>query len=185
MVTGDLNAAHVEWVVQYEISDPEQFLFNNRDPGLTLRDLSESVMREVVGDRTVDEVLTIGRQGIENESIQKLTTIVQELHMGLRIQQVQLKNVHPPTPVQKSFDEVNRAQQEREQMINLAAGEYNKVVPRASGEAEQRLVRPRAMLSSESTKPKVMSHDSKRLLSSMKKLPKLLVKDFILKRYPM
>jgi membrane protease subunit HflK len=139
MVTGDLNAAHVEWVVQYEISDPEQFLFNNRDPGLTLRDLSESVMREVVGDRTVDEVLTIGRQGIENESIQKLTTIVQELHMGLRIQQVQLKNVHPPTPVQKSFDEVNRAQQEREQMINLAAGEYNKVVPRASGEAEQKI----------------------------------------------
>jgi len=64
---------------------------------------------------------------------------VQELHMGLRIQQVQLKNVHPPTPVQKSFDEVNRAQQEREQMINLAAGEYNKVVPRASGEAEQKI----------------------------------------------
>jgi len=139
MVTGDLNAAHVEWVVQYEISEPEQFLFNNRDPGLTLRDLSESVMREVVGDRTVDEVLTIGRQGIENESIQKLTTIVQELRMGLRIQQVQLKNVHPPTPVQKSFDEVNRAQQEREQKINLAAGEYNKVVPRASGEAEQKI----------------------------------------------
>ncbi|NBX30846.1 protease modulator HflK, partial [bacterium] len=63
MVTGDLNAAHVEWVVQYEIADPEQYLFNHREPGPTLRDLSESVMREVVGDRTVDEVLTIGRQG--------------------------------------------------------------------------------------------------------------------------
>ena len=89
MVTGDLNAAHVEWVVQYEINDPEQFLFNNREPGPTLRDLSESVMREVVGDRTVDEVLTIGRQGIENESIAKLTALVQELAMGLRVQQVQ------------------------------------------------------------------------------------------------
>ncbi|MFM8414837.1 MAG: FtsH protease activity modulator HflK, partial [Planctomycetota bacterium] len=130
MVTGDLNAAHVEWVVQYEISDPEAFLFNMRDPGATLRDLAESVMREVVGDRTVDEVLTIGRQGIETDAINRLTALVQDLDMGLRVQQVQLKNVHPPAPVQASFDEVNRAQQEREQMINQAQGEYNKVVPR-------------------------------------------------------
>jgi len=139
MVTGDLNAAHVEWVVQYEIADPEAFLFNMREPGPTLRDLAESVMREVVGDRTVDEVLTIGRQGIETDSIARLTALVQELKMGLRVQQVQLKNVHPPTPVQRSFDEVNRAQQEREQMINQANGEYNKVVPRASGEAQRQL----------------------------------------------
>jgi membrane protease subunit HflK len=140
MVTGDLNAAHVEWVVQYEISDPEQFLFNHREPGPTLRDLAESVMREVVGDRTVDEVLTVGRQGIENDAIAKLTALVQELGMGLRVQQVQLKNVHPPEAVQRSFEEVNRAQQEREQMINQANGEYNKVVPRASGEAEKKRV---------------------------------------------
>jgi membrane protease subunit HflK len=139
MVTGDLNAAHVEWVVQYEIADPEVYLFHMREPGPTLRDLSESVMREVVGDRTVDEVLTIGRQGIENDAIAKLTVLVQELRMGLRVQQVQLKNVHPPAPVQRSFDEVNRAQQEREQMINQANGEYNKVVPRASGEAAKEL----------------------------------------------
>jgi membrane protease subunit HflK len=137
MVTGDLNAAHVEWVVQYEISEPERYLFNHREPGPTLRDLSESVMREVVGDRTVDEVLTIGRQGIENDAIAKLTGLVQELGMGLRVQQVQLKNVHPPEAVQRSFEEVNRAQQEREQMINQANGEYNKVVPRASGEADR------------------------------------------------
>jgi membrane protease subunit HflK len=139
MVTGDLNAASVEWVVQYEIDDPEQFLFNHREPGPTLRDFSESVMREVVGDRTVDEVLTIGRQGIENEAIAKLTALVQDLHMGLRVQQVQLKNVHPPRGVQQAFEEVNRAQQEREQMINQANGDYNKVVPRASGEAQKRL----------------------------------------------
>ena len=85
MVTGDLNAAHVEWVVQYEISNPEEYLFNNREPGPTLRDLSENVMREVVGDRTVDEVLTVGRQGIENEAITKLTSLVQELKMGIRV----------------------------------------------------------------------------------------------------
>jgi len=139
MVTGDLNAAHVEWVVQYEISDPEQFLFNHREPGPTLRDFSESVMREVIGDRTIDEVLTIGRQGIENEAITNLQQLVAELHMGLRVQQVQLKNVYPPSPVQQAFEKVNRAQQEREQMINQANGEYNKVVPRASGEAQRQL----------------------------------------------
>ena len=139
MVTGDLNAAHVEWVVQYEISDPEAFLFNMREPVDTLRDLSESVLREVVGDRTVDEVLTIGRQGIETDAIAGLTALVQELDMGLRVQQVQLKSVQPPAAVQASFDEVNRAQQEREQMINQANGEYNKVVPRASGEAQRLL----------------------------------------------
>ncbi len=139
MVTGDLNAAHVEWVVQYEISDPERFLFNHREPGPTLRDFAESVMREVVGDRTVDEVLTIGRQGIENEAIAKLSALVEKLGMGLRVQQVQLKNVRPPDAVQRAFEEVNRAQQEREQMINQANGEYNKVVPRASGEAQRRL----------------------------------------------
>jgi membrane protease subunit HflK len=139
MVTGDLNAAHVEWVVQYEISDPTEWLFNNREPGPTLRDLSESVMREVIGDRTVDEVLTIGRQGIENEAIVKLTSLVRELQMGLRVQQVQLKSVHPPARVQAAFEEVNRAQQEREQMINQANGEYNKVVPRASGEATRKV----------------------------------------------
>jgi membrane protease subunit HflK len=137
MVTGDLNAAHVEWVVQYEISDPKAYLFNLRDPLATLRDLCESVMREVVGDRTVDEVLTIGRQGIENTAIEKLTTLVAELDMGLRVQQLQLKNVHPPTNVQASFDEVNRAQQEREQMINQANGNYNREVPKARGEADK------------------------------------------------
>ena len=84
MVTGDLNAAHVEWVVQYEISDPEQYLFNHREPGPTLRDLSESVMREVVGDRTVDEVLTIGRQGIENEAIAKLSEMQAELAAAVK-----------------------------------------------------------------------------------------------------
>ncbi len=139
MVTGDLNAAQVEWVVQYEVHDARAYLFNLRDPANTLRDISESVMREVVGDRTVDEVLTYGRQEIEQNPQEKLTQAVEKLGMGLRVKQVQLKNVHPPIPVQRSFDEVNRAQQEREQMINVANGEYNKVVPRARGEADQKI----------------------------------------------
>ena len=139
MVTGDLNASQVEWVVQYGISDPQAFLFKVRSPDKTLRDVSESVMREVVGDRTVDEVLTIGRQEIENEAITKLKEVVIKLDMGLRVEQVQLIDVHPPAPVQRSFDDVNRAQQEREQTINMANGEYNKVVPKARGEADQKI----------------------------------------------
>lgn len=139
MVTGDLNAAQVEWVVQYDISDPRAFLFNLRAPGDTLRDISESVMREIVGDRTVDEVLTYGRGEIESSVMIKLTEAVNKLQMGLHVIQVQLNRVHPPPPVQRSFDEVSRAKQEREQMINVAKGEYNKVVPRASGEAKQKI----------------------------------------------
>ena len=139
MVTGDLNMAAVEWVVQYRIQEPRQYLFGIREPGLTLRDASEAVMREVVGDRTVDEVLTVGRQQIEDEALVKLKAASERYGLGVMIMQVQLKNVHPPRAVQGSFNEVNQAQQEREQAINLANGEYNKAVPRARGQADQSL----------------------------------------------
>ncbi|MCB1097162.1 MAG: FtsH protease activity modulator HflK [Verrucomicrobiales bacterium] len=139
MVTGDLNAALVEWVIQYRINDPKDFLFNVRNPKETLRDVSESVMREVVGDRTVDEVITIGRQEIESEALAKLRDIVLKYKMGLGIDQVQLKDVNPPRPVQPSFDEVNNAKQQREEQINVATGEYYKEVPKAKGEADQKI----------------------------------------------
>ncbi len=139
MVTGDLNSATVEWVVQFRVKEPKSYLFEVRDPDLTLRDLSESVMRTVVGDRTVDEVITIGRQEIEVEALRSLQDYVDRYELGLSIDQVQLKNVNPPTPVQPSFNEVNQAQQEREKLVNVANGEYNKVVPRARGEAEQKV----------------------------------------------
>lgn len=137
MVTGDLNAALVEWVVQYRIEEPQQYLFAVREPDATLRDLTESVMREIVGDRTVDEVITVGRQEIEVIATEKLQSSTIEYAMGLRILQVQLKDVNPPRRVQSSFNEVNQAQQERESAINRANGEYNKEVPRARGEADR------------------------------------------------
>ncbi|MBB3209320.1 membrane protease subunit HflK [Rhodopirellula rubra] len=137
MVTGDLNAATVEWIIQYRVREPELYLFKVRNPDNTLRDISESVMRTVVGDRTVDEVITVGRQEIEADALIQLQELVDKFELGLSIDQVQLKNVNPPQAVQRSFNEVNQAQQEREQLINVANGEYNKVVPRASGEAEQ------------------------------------------------
>lgn len=137
MVTGDLNSALVEWVIQFRVESAFDFLFKVRDPADALRDISESVMREVIGDRTVDEVLTIGRQDIETSAQIKMQEVVNLYQMGLRIDQVQLKNVNPPRPVKSSFDEVNEAQQERERLINVARGEYNKAVPRAKGTADQ------------------------------------------------
>jgi membrane protease subunit HflK len=139
MVTGDLNAALVEWVVQYRISDPVKFLFEVREPSETLRYVSESVMREVVGDRTVDEVITIGRQEIETEALAKMQALSSKYAMGISIDQVQLKNINPPQPVQASFNEVNQAQQEKEKLINEARRDYNKVIPLAEGEKDQRI----------------------------------------------
>lgn len=139
MVTGDLNAANVEWILQYSITDPKHYLFRVRNPATTLRDLTEAVMCEVIGDRTVDEVLTIGRTEIVVEALKRLAEVLTHLDMGVSAEQIQLINVHPPGPVQRSFDEVNRAQQEREQAINEANGEYNRVIPRARGLAEQRI----------------------------------------------
>ena len=139
MVTGDLNAALVEWVVQYRIADPAKFLFEVRESGRTLRHVSESVMREVVGDRTVDEVITIGRQEIETEALVKMQELSSKYAMGISIDQVQLKNINPPRPVQESFNEVNQAQQEKEKLINEARRDYNKVIPLAEGEKDQRI----------------------------------------------
>ena len=139
MVTGDLNAALVEWVVQYRISDPTKFLFEVREPRETLRYVSESVMREVVGDRTVDEVITIGRQEIETQALTKMQALSTKYAMGISIDQVQLKNINPPEPVQESFNEVNQAQQEKEKLINEARRDYNKVIPLAEGEKDQRI----------------------------------------------
>lgn len=139
MVTGDLNSALVEWVIQYRITEPAKYLFRVRSSDETLRDASEAVMREVVGDRTVDEVITIGRQEIEAESQEKLKSLVELYELGITIDQVQLKNVDPPKPVQSSFNEVNQAQQEKEKAINIANGNYNREVPKARGEAERQI----------------------------------------------
>jgi len=96
-------------------------------------------MREVIGDRTVDEVITFGRQDIETAMLTRLREMVKEYQLGVAVDQVQLKNINPPEAVQASFNEVNKAKQDRENMINIANGEYNKVVPRAQGEAEQKI----------------------------------------------
>lgn len=137
MLTGDLNLADVEWVVQYRISDPYLFLFKVRNAEKTLRDMSESAVRKVVGDRTVNEVLTVGRVEIATSVERLLQELCNEYENGITIDQVVLQDVNPPDPVKPSFNAVNEAQQQRETLINQGQSEFNRVIPRARGEALQ------------------------------------------------
>jgi membrane protease subunit HflK len=137
MLTGDLNLANVEWVVQYRIDDPYNYLFKVRNADNTLRAISEAVTRQVVGDRTVNEVLTVGRAEIASEVKKLVQELSREYSLGVQIAQVVLQDVTPPDPVKKAFNAVNEAQQEKETLINQAKSEYNKVVPKAKGQAEE------------------------------------------------
>lgn len=137
MLTGDLNLADVEWVVQFRVDDPYSYLFKVRDPELTLRDISESSMRQIVGDRTVNEVLTVGRTEIAMTVKDLMQVLCDEYELGIRIEQVVLQDVNPPEEVKAAFNAVNQAQQEKETLINEAKSEYNKVVPRAHGQAKE------------------------------------------------
>jgi membrane protease subunit HflK len=137
MLTGDLNVAVVEWVVQYKITDPKKYLFDVREPTATFRDMSEAVMRQVVGDHSVDEVITIGRETIALEAKQQLQDLCNLYGIGIDVQQLVLQDVNPPDAVKPAFNEVNQAIQEKERAINDAWADYNKSVPRAKGEAEQ------------------------------------------------
>lgn len=136
MLTGDLNLADVEWVVQYRINNAYDYLFKVRNPESTLRNISEAATRQIVGDRTVNEVLTIGR----TEIAVKLHALIQEIcndyGLGIKVEQVVLQDVNPPDPVKAAFNAVNEAQQEKETLINQAKSEYNKVIPKASGDAK-------------------------------------------------
>ena len=140
MLTGDLNVAVVEWIVQYRVADPYDYLFRVRNVEETFRDMNEAVVRAVVGDRTVTEVLTIGRQDIEVTAQVALQELCDQYQNGIRIEQVVLQDVNPPDPVKPSWDEVNQAQQQRDRLINEALTDYNAVIPRARGEAEQTIL---------------------------------------------
>jgi membrane protease subunit HflK len=137
MLTGDLNAGEVEWIVQFRVADPYKFLFKVRNTITTFRDMNEALMREVVGDRSVSEVLTIGRVEIANTVTQKLQELCDQYDNGIKVDQVVLQDVNPPDPVKPAFNEVNEAQQEREKLINQARSDYNKIIPKARGDADR------------------------------------------------
>lgn len=137
MLTGDLNVVVAEWIVQYKIKDPYKFLFKVRDPIQTFRAMTEAVVRQVVGDASVDEVITFGRADLAAEAMTALQKLVDTYELGLEINQLIFQDVNPPDPVKPSFNEVNQALQEKERKINEAWAEYNKEIPKAQGEAEQ------------------------------------------------
>ena len=137
MLTGDLNVVDVEWVVQYQIRDPKAYLFHAREIDLVIRDLSEAVLRLIVGDVGVNYVLTGGREVIVQQVKDVLSEAVSLYDLGIAIDQVIIQDVNPPEAVKQSFNEVNEAQQEREEAINMAKKAYNNAVPKARGSAEQ------------------------------------------------
>jgi len=137
MLTGDLNVAVVEWIVQYKIKDAYNYLFKIRDVDSTFRYMNEAVVRKVVGDNSVDEVITIGRARIEAEAKQELQSLCDLYEIGIEVNQLKLQDVNPPDPVKPSFNDVNESLQEKERKINEAYSEYNKEIPKAKGEAEQ------------------------------------------------
>ncbi|PIP81634.1 MAG: FtsH protease activity modulator HflK [Elusimicrobia bacterium CG_4_9_14_3_um_filter_62_55] len=137
MLTGDLNVADVEWIVQYKIAEPQKYLFNTRDVRKNLRDVSLSVVRRVIGDRRVGEVLTTGRVAIAEEAQRLMQEVLDRYAMGVRIVTLKLQDVNPPESVRPAFNEVNAAKQEQEKVINQAEREYNKVIPEARGKADE------------------------------------------------
>ena len=137
MLCGDLNCAMVEWIVQYKIKDPVHYLFNVRDPRKTIRDVSEATLRNITGDSSVDEVLTIRRVEINKEAEEMMQHMLDDYNIGIKIVTVKLQDVNPPEEVKPAFNEVNEAKQDRERFINEAWQEYNRVVPKAKGEARQ------------------------------------------------
>jgi len=138
MLTGDLNCAIVPWVVQYTRSDPKRYLFKVRNPRETLRYLSEAIMSRVVGDRSINEVITERLiSDIASEAKRELQKALDEAETGIHVVNLVLKKTTVPEPVQPSFNEVNQALQEKEKMIYQAREAYNKVIPAARGEAER------------------------------------------------
>jgi membrane protease subunit HflK len=136
MLTGDLNVAVVPWIVQFRIKEPDKFLFKVRNVRGTLRDLAESTMRLVVGDRSINEVIS-KREEIADEARSLLQKELDEAETGIYVVTIEMKKTNVPEPVQPSFNEVNQAVQEKERMVYQAREEYNKAIPAAKGNAEK------------------------------------------------
>jgi len=135
MLTGDLNVASIEWVTQYKVADPVKYLFKVRNVDQTFRDMNEAVLREIIGDRTINEVLTVGRGEIQSLAKDKLSKLCEDYTLGIVVSQVILQDVSPPDAVKPAFNEVNQAEQEKETTIQNALAAYNKEIPKAEGTA--------------------------------------------------
>lgn len=170
MLTGDLNVAVVEWTTQYRIRDPYMFLFKVRNPTDTFRDMNEAVMRQVVGDRSINEVIR-NRQEYATEVEIHLQKLCDQYETGIKVVQVILQDVNPPDPVKPAFNEVDQAKQERERTINEALAEFNKVIPRARGEAQQTIQQAEGYATDRVNRAKGDAALFKALLASYRRAP--------------
>ncbi len=138
MLTGDLNIVDVEWIIQYRIVDPRRWLFNVENRVQTIRDISQSVVNQLVGDRTIIDVLGSERSNIEIAAQDEMNRILASYGIGVNVTAVRLQNIVPPSgSVQDAFEDVNRAVQDMNRLINEGREAYNTEIPRARGEAEQ------------------------------------------------
>ncbi len=137
MLTGDLKIADVRWVVQYKIKNARDYLFNVKNIDETIKDVSEAAMRLMIGDRSFIEVIQTERVSIANQAKDYMQLLLDKYNTGVSIQLVQLQGVVPPEPVADSFNEVNRAKQDQETLINEAKQGYNKQIYRIEGEAQK------------------------------------------------
>jgi membrane protease subunit HflK len=173
MLTGDLNVIDVEWVVQYRITDPVKFLFEVRDPVDTIRDVSEAVMRRIVGNRLGSEVLTVGRVEIADDCRVDIQKVLQGYDLGVSIERIELQDVTPPNPVKPAFNEVNEARQEKEKLVNEAEKQRNQIIPKARGEADQTIAEAEAYRAERVNQARGEASRFTSLLSAYKEAPDL------------
>jgi membrane protease subunit HflK len=137
MLTGDLNVIDVQWIIQYRIEDPVRYLFQVRDTPKTVRDITEAVMRRVVGNRLGSDVLTVGRVAVSSEAKEEIQKVLTAYGTGVRLVTVELQDVTPPDTVKPAFNEVNESRQDRERTINQAEEQARQEIPKARGVATQ------------------------------------------------
>lgn len=136
-LTGDLNVSDVEWIVQFQISDPFKFIFRVKDPIGTIRDIAEAMVRKAIGNANVTEVLTTERAVLASKIENDLQKTLNQYDIGVRIVTVKFQDVTPPDPVKAAYNEVNESEQQKESLIFQAREQFNREVPRARGEAKK------------------------------------------------
>lgn len=171
MLTGDLKVIDVEWVVQYRVIDPDKYLHQVRDQDKTVRDISEAVMRQIVGNKFGSDVVTEKRVEVSLQAEEELQKILEEFEMGVEVQRVELQDVNPPESVKPAYNEVNEAEQEKERLINEAEKRRSREIPKAKGEAEQIREEARAYSAKRVNRAHGESERFKAILKQYKKAP--------------
>ena len=137
MLTGDQNIVDIDVTIQWRAADSKDYLFNVRDPEATVKIAAESALREVVGRTEIQQALSVGREKIELETAALLQQTLDEYQAGIDIERVQLQNVQAPDAVREAFEDVQKAQQDRDKAANKAEAYYNQIIPQAKGQADK------------------------------------------------